>query len=423
MSTLRISKFSVIHEANLQLDGINVIIGPQASGKSLICKLAAFNFEIASSAAEAISEEVPLDSFKQQVKERFQNWFPVNTWSKEKFEISFENGPFTASVTRTSYKGAIGEKIRLSLSPIFCSAYEEGLSEVRDLVDRSRNGSRSGGEKFSPWMPMELAGKRINKFFSEHQSPYYTYIPAGRAFFTTYGKAISVFESGSLDPVTSRFGKLMEFVLGDRLYTPDRSRGLLRNFDEIQHRILKGRLLSKRDLVRFEAEDGRSLSLSQLSSGTQEVLPLLATLRATLGGFLSNNTVFAEEPEVHLFPSSQVEIVRLFSWMARVSGPRSSWVITTHSPYILSSFNSLIEAGQAARSNPQLREDIAKIVPEQYWIEGGNFKAYAIEDGKLKSILNESGFVEGNYLDQVSETISDEFDRLIKLEYDHAKAS
>ncbi len=130
-----------------------------------------------------------------------------------------------------------------------------------------------------------------------------------------------------------------------------------------------------------------------------------------------------EEPELSVFPETQYELMRLVAW---ISGERRlgfQFVITTHSPYILSSFNNLIEAGQAARNNPQLKDEIAKIVPEQYWIKEGDFKAYAIEDGNLRSILNESGFVEGNYLDRVSETIGDEFDRLIKLEYDHAKAS
>ena len=116
-------------------------------------------------------------------------------------------------------------------------------------------------------------------------------------------------------------------------------------------------------------------------------------------------------------------MVRLFAWLANDLILSFQWTITTHSPYILTAFNNLIEAGQVARAKPELKAEVAKLIPEQYWIKEGDFKAYAIEDGKLKSILNESGFVEGNYLDQISETISDEFDRLIKLEYDHAKAS
>jgi hypothetical protein len=109
--------------------------------------------------------------------------------------------------------------------------------------------------------------------------------------------------------------------------------------------------------------------------------------------------------------------------MANEPALDAHWVITTHSPYILTAFNNLIEAGQAARNNPALHDEVAKIIPEQYWIKEGDFKAYAIEDGKLRSILNESGFIEGNYLDQVSEVIGNEFDKLLRLEYEHTKAS
>ena len=187
-------------------------------------------------------------------------------------------------------------------------------------------------------------------------------------------------------------------------------------------RILKGSIKNKRGILSFVADDGRTLSLTHLSSGTQEVLPLLASLRFTLRSRASR-TVFAEEPEAHLFPSAQVDIVRLVSWLANVRRQKSCWVITTHSPYILTAFNNLIEAGQAARINSKLRDEVAKIIPEHFWIMEGDFKAYAIEDGKLKSILNESGFVEGNYLDQISEVIGNEFDELLGLEYDHTKAS
>jgi hypothetical protein len=137
----------------------------------------------------------------------------------------------------------------------------------------------------------------------------------------------------------------------------------------------------------------------------------------------SKNLVYLEEPEANIFPETQYELVRLFAWLSHEPTLDFSWVITTHSPYILSAFNNLIEAGQAARNNPTLHDEVARIIPERYWIKEGDFKAYAIEDGKLRSILNESGFIEGNYLDQVSEVIGNEFDELLRLEYDHTKAS
>jgi hypothetical protein len=63
------------------------------------------------------------------------------------------------------------------------------------------------------------------------------------------------------------------------------------------------------------------------------------------------------------------------------------------------------------------------MVPERYWIEDGSFRAYCIHDGVLKSILSESGLIDGEYLDSVSDTIGNEFDSLLRLEYDHTEAS
>ena len=71
-----------------------------------------------------------------------------------------------------------------------------------------------------------------------------------------------------------------------------------------------------------------------------------------------------------------------------------------------------------ARAKPELKVEIAKLIPEHFWIKDGDFKAYAIEDGVLKSIVAEdTGLVSANYLDQVSETIGMEFDELLRLGY------
>jgi hypothetical protein len=93
-------------------------------------------------------------------------------------------------------------------------------------------------------------------------------------------------------------------------------------------------------------------------------------------------------------------------------------VITTHSPYILSAFNNLIEAGHVAMARPELKDDVAKLIPEHFWVKDGGFNAYAIDGGFQTSIVAEdTGLVSANYLDQVSETIGMEFDELLRLGY------
>lgn len=420
MRRLTVKNFSVIKDATLDFRGINVIIGPQASGKSLLCKLASFCLDIASNAIDAISDDVPLKSFKEQAKENFNRWFPVNAWGKEKFEIIFESGPYSVSITRTSYKGSKGDKIRLTVCPPFCGVYEEALREVRSLIERAKSKQGREDDDFRPWQVRELASKRITAMFGESEPLFQTYIPAGRAFFTTYGKAIALFESGSLDPVTSNFGKMVEWIFNENYYVPDRNKNALRLFDEIQYRILKGRLHSKRDTLSFETEDGRTLSLAHLSSGTQEALPLLRSLRTTLVGG-PNRTVFAEEPEVHLFPNAQLEIVKLFCWLANMHRQKSCWVLTTHSPYILTAFNDLIKAGQVAKARPKKTAEIEKIVSRDYWVKEGDFAAFAFDgrDGILKPILDpETALIDGGILDSISATIGAQFEQMLEIQYE-----
>jgi len=125
-----------------------------------------------------------------------------------------------------------------------------------------------------------------------------------------------------------------------------------------------------------------------------------------------------EEPEANIFPKTQYDLVRLFAWLANDEILDFSWVITTHSPYILTAFNNLIEAAQVARAKPELKDEVAKLIPEHFWVKEGDFKAYGIEDGVLTSIVaKDTGLVSANYLDQVSETIGMEFDELLRLGY------
>jgi predicted ATPase len=128
--------------------------------------------------------------------------------------------------------------------------------------------------------------------------------------------------------------------------------------------------------------------------------------------------IFIEEPELSIFPSTQYELMRLLAWLSGEKRLEFPFVITTHSPYILSAFNNLIEAAQVVAAKPELKDEVARFIPEHYWIESTNFKAYCIRDEKLESIVDsETGLISANYLDSVSETIGVEFDELLRLGY------
>ncbi|MCG6171626.1 AAA family ATPase, partial [Anoxybacillus sp. LAT_11] len=69
------------------------------------------------------------------------------------------------------------------------------------------------------------------------------------------------------------------------------------------------------------------------SSGQQEVVWILLLIFTVI---LERRRVFMviEEPEAHLYPSAQKEMVALFALLLNATD--NTLVITTHSPYILS---------------------------------------------------------------------------------------
>lgn len=414
--TLTVRNFSVIKDAKLEFGKITVLIGPQASGKSLLCKLDFFLEKIVGEEAEkAVGAGWSVQEFNTALGMRFRDWFPNLREQLTESTIRFVDGRYDAKV---EYRSGFSPTLQV-IVPQIEQAYQYALSK------RTADASV---ELREPDVYRQSVHEAVRQLRSPNSPDIYRYIPSTRAFFVTPQMAITSAASRGFDDLTLRFAQDFQWHLKGISPHFDDKIALRWWIDQECERILSGKIEAQGSHVYFSANDGRTLELAFLSSGTQELLPLLHSVRefvwaATSNAPISRRLLFVEEPEANVFPATQYDLVRLFARTANELALDASWVITTHSPYILSAFNNLIEAGQAARNNPKLHDQVAKIVPEQYWIKEGDFKAYAIEDGELKSILNESGFVEGNYLDQVSEVIGNEFDELLRLEYEHTKAS
>jgi hypothetical protein len=132
----------------------------------------------------------------------------------------------------------------------------------------------------------------------------------------------------------------------------------------------------------------------------------------------SKGWIYVEEPEANVFPKTQYQLVQLFSWLSSEPDLHFSWVVTTHSPYVLSSFNNLLEAWQVGHVDGERSKAVRNVIDEKYWVNPEEFRAYSIEDGHLKSIMDEeTHLISDNYLDAVSEQIGGEFDELLRIGY------
>lgn len=399
---LTVDNFSVIKHAELEFGKITVLIGPQASGKSLLCKLAYFFSQYLPDYANGVARrEPPFDEISAQLEERFVDWFPKDAWASGHSKVSYRTGRDSVSITSESPH----DSPILSFSSGFPSEYERWKASK----------SRTSEATFEP--PFTSSGS--------------TYIPSGRAFFSTPNRGFVAASEKNLDWITQRFSTEVDWDYKSLIRSGAQTLGELGEFGRQAAGILGGKVIKGPEGLRFVSEDdSRRLPFSLLSSGTLELLPLLCPLSDRVANSSINRslerevlpalsgTIYIEEPELSIFPATQNLLVHLFAWLSNVLEPRSSLAITTHSPYILTAFNNLIEAAQVAAAKPDLKSEVAKLIPERYWIRPGDFKAYAIEDGVLKSIVAEdTGLVSANYLDQVSETIGAEFDELLRLGY------
>jgi hypothetical protein len=414
MRKLTVKNFSVIKEAELEFGKITVLIGPQSSGKSLLCKIAYFlGKEVLEIAVGRAMNELDFSTFEEDVMKKFREWFPHSGWGSHEWSIAFVSDSY--EVTASGFVGGSGDPTSFSLEfgERFRSEYVNRVQDFRSQANFPIHNTR-------PWAKA-LVHSAFNRLTGRAFWDGATYIPSERSYFVDTQKGYRLLGSQP-DPISSRFAELYADSLN-----PDIAKSRLSAH-------LQGELIRGGDSWLFAFSDGRVLPLNFLSAGSKELLPLLCALELyayrrreiTLDDqYISNredaarfDEFFIEEPEAHIFPKKQYEIVQYFAEIVNDESLKPAISITTHSPYILTAFNNLIEAGQVARAKPELKDEVAKLIPEHFWIKEGDFKAYAIEDGILTSIVAEdTGLVSANYLDQVSETIGVEFDELLRLGY------
>lgn len=210
MATLSISEFSCLREATLNLARINVIIGLQGSGKSVTTKLFYFFTEIMTNHSQYAERGDTFEEYKRHVAKQFSIWFPASAWGPGRFNINYSAGDFTVRLLRKRSGHKLTDGVNVTFSDWFTSHYNNALNlfeEIRSTGDSNIESNAAASDAFQRAYKIrsvitERAAKRLGSNFVGSQ----TFIPAGRAFFTSIGRIVAGFEqAGSLDPLTIKF--------------------------------------------------------------------------------------------------------------------------------------------------------------------------------------------------------------------------
>lgn len=266
---------------------------------------------------------------------------------------------------------------------------------------------------------------KVDTIFADTLETYY--IPAGRSTITLLASNKASINLENLDLVTRQFMKLIESV---HVFF-EKGISKAHNFFPTGGRAFDVSSLSDRIVKNLNGdyrwgnggseflvlENDQQIAINFISSGQQEMLWLMNLLYVLM---LKREKAFViiEEPEAHLYPSMQQEIVSFIVNFTNIND--SSVLITTHSPYVLTISNIFYCAGEILRNatkDDQLRKDVYRIIGNQRELMPSNFSAFKLNRNESPQCMVNKDFGElsSELIDDISDKTTEMYMNLLKL--------
>ena len=160
-------------------------------------------------------------------------------------------------------------------------------------------------------------------------------------------------------------------------------------------------------LIKENGKDGY-FKLSNAASGYQSAIPIVLAVYYYSEIRKKKKTIIIEEPELNLFPTAQSELMKFL--VDKTMNYGNTMLIATHSPYVLSSLNNLMNAYQSGQKDTEATE---AIIPKKYWLNPDEVSVYLMKaDGTCEDIVDrEEGMIKSGKIDEASGILNKEFDK------------
>lgn len=431
MGKISIIEYGPIEKAEIDLEkDVQLIIGSQASGKSTICKMVYFCQKVRDYVVDfAMQEEQFRNTHRDNryancmkfLVRKFIEFFGT-TWHMRTFRLRYdisEERWLELSLKGTGFiRFKFSENLSSRITEILDVAEQWHMQlKIVDVAERI---------EYRQYMRRQISEKASIAFDNVSRL---IYIPAGRSLLATSSGYFVNKEDLNMDLMMREFCSLIEETkarFGRKIpemlknYTQTVS-GQINNMalEDAYHlikKILKADYASENDGEKIYFDKNHYVKLQYASSGQHEALWILMLCYIII---LENRKTFlvVEEPEAHLFPEAQQWIVELLALTANTADCKI--MITTHSPYILTSLNVLLLSHAIEKQTTQ-----NAVVKRNCRLASGRTAAYKLEDKSndgyiLSCIMDfESGLIEADYIDNVSRIINAAIDRLLEKEVD-----
>ena len=429
---ITIKNVGPIKDVTLPLNKVNVLIGPQSSGKSTIAKIISFCSWLEK---EMTISQMTVDTDSDFIKKNLFDYHRVGSYFDENSEVVYEDDCMKFTFSNMRGKTFRGEHFLDSLS--HKTAYipaERIIASTPGVRSFSLFHSSLQTFLFDWWKMGAIYTKEhavtipdtgVNYFFDEKNNREIVQLASGKEI------NISEASSGlqSLIPMYVYLKYVTEWVFEhEDLQSFDRSK----IYDKA---VLRRIMLSdndgttEKDVERYIEEKKPDLSLNSLVTAIRNLRAHGAELDSHMLDIITfaDNILHAhyaniiiEEPELNLFPTTQIEF--LYSLLRMFKTDRDMMVITTHSPYMLYALNNCMIAYSVKEKlcDPALKEAI-DFHGEP--IDPSLVSVWELRDGKLvglsndnQTIQDERGYIRSNYFNRIMKNVMSDFSNLMSLQ-------
>ena len=390
MKHLVIRHFGPIKEVDMDLRRVNIIIGPQSSGKSTILKIACF--------CDWMERQIELTQNPDKYCD--SNFFIENLIGFHKLEgylqqetyIRYENDAvsfdYSEKNKKCTFKWNEAKRWKYKRTKI---AY---IPAERNLVAAIPN-----------WYQVNMNKDNILDFMKEWEFARKAFLKGEQILDLPVKYEYNAYNQG--DRIKLENGKELDLTVassGLQALTPlyVMLRYLTSEYYKEAHTNVE------QDMLRQNLHEVVAKECAGLTKGEQQnIIDTILTPHHT--------DLFVEEPEAHIFPSTQKSFV--YSLVEMLNGNvQHTCFLATHSPYILTAFNNIILAGETMAMSKEKADKVSVIMPKRQTLCYDEVAAFEMSNGRNHSIMDEDfRLISADAIDAASQEISNDFDYLLDI--------
>jgi ABC-type cobalamin/Fe3+-siderophores transport system ATPase subunit len=431
MSRIVIKNVGPIRNVDINLNRVNVFIGPQSSGKSTIAKIVSSCSWVEKEVATMMDENAVADA--NAFLSLMVDFHKMINYFDEESEVLFETDVIRVSlkgrqksIQLKDQKAYRREKIcyipseRNSVTLPELQGFEFGQTNLRSFLFDWFNARESYGEDNKT----DILDLGVRYFYDPSEIKYKDQIEHinGKTYRIPLGSASSGLQSVIPLQIMIQYYSNQYFDLFAEKTSYD---------SEVKLRKIRQQLTDAIVLQKMFPDEYNTANRGELIKKVNGLLHKAdAQAVSVLRDFQSEmerltvperTSFIIEEPEQNLFPRTQMDL--LFNIISEIKNERNhKLLMTTHSPYVLYALNNCLMA-YLVKEN--LEENVkTEIDCVKYALNPKEVSVWSLKDGCVRNekdeingtIQDERGLIRKNYFNEVMRQVMGDFNKL--LEYD-----